>query len=128
MNAQFPACFEFLFQPSRYKVIYGGRGSGKSVSVAKALLLQASQTPLRILCARELQTSIRDSVHKLLSDEIAELGLGGFYEIQNAAILGANGSEFIFKGLKHNVSEVKSMQGIDRCWVEEAQVVSKASW
>ena len=62
MNIQFPAAFEFLFQPSRYKVVYGGRGSGKSVNVARALLIQGLQQPLRILCARELHTSIEDSV------------------------------------------------------------------
>ena len=128
MNIQFPEAFEFLFQPSRYKVVYGGRGSGKSVNVARALLIQGLQQPLRILCARELQTSIKDSVHRLLCDEIDQLGMGDFYNIQQAAIFGRNGTEFIFKGLKHNVSEVKSTQGIDRCWVEEAQVVSKTSW
>ena len=128
VNIQFPEAFEFLFQPSRYKVVYGGRGSGKSVNVARALLIQGLQQPLRILCARELQTSIKDSVHRLLCDEIDQLGMGDFYNIQQAAIFGRNGTEFIFKGLKHSVSEVKSTQGIDRCWVEEAQVVSKTSW
>jgi phage terminase large subunit len=129
MKAEFPDCFQFLFEPARYKVAYGGRGSGKSVSVAKALLIMAAQKPLRILCARELQVSIKDSVHKLLVDEIAGMPqLAGFYEVQNSVILGRNGSEFMFKGLRHNVTEVKSMQGIDICWVEEAQMVSKSSW
>ena len=128
IDAQFPECFEFLFEPSRFKVIFGGRGSGKSVNVAKALLIQAAEQPLRILCARELQASIKDSVHKLLSDEIDAMGLQDFYTVQNASIRGINGSEFIFKGLRHNVSEVKSMHGLDRVWCEEAQMVSKLSW
>lgn len=128
MSIQIPDCFQFLFEPSRYKVIHGGRGSGKSVNVARALLIQGAQQTLRILCARELQSSIRDSVHKLLCDEIAAMGLDSFYEIQNAAIYGKNGTEFIFKGLRHSVGEIKSMQGIDRAWIEEAQMVSKTSW
>jgi phage terminase large subunit len=80
------------------------------------------------LCARELQASIKDSVHKLLSDQIDALGLSGFYEIQQANIKGANGTEFAFAGLRSNVTQIKSFEGVDICWVEEAQTVSKASW
>lgn len=123
-----PEKLSFLFRPSRYKVIYGGRGSGKSVGAADALLIRATQEPLRILCARELQSSIRDSVHRLLADEIQRLGMDGFYRVQQADIRGLNGSEFIFKGLRHNVSEIRSTQGVNICWVEEAAVVSRASW
>jgi phage terminase large subunit len=128
VTIQIPEAFEFLFTPARYKVLYGGRGSGKSVNVARALLIQAAQKPLRVLCARELQSSIRDSVHKLLCDEIEAMGMRDFYEIQNASIYGRNGSEFVFRGLRHSVSEIKSMQGLDRVWTEEAQLVSKVSW
>jgi phage terminase large subunit len=128
VSVQIPECFEFLFEPARYHVIHGGRGSGKSVNVAKALLIRGAQQKHRILCCRELQGSIRDSVHKLLCDEIESMGMSDFYEIQNATITGRNGTEFIFKGLRHSVSEVKSTQGITVCWVEEAQVVSKSSW
>lgn len=126
--AQFPEKLGFLFEPARYKVCYGGRGGAKSWGIARALLIQAAQRPLRVLCAREFQTSIRDSVHKLLSDQIAALGLEGFYEITQASIRGANGSEFAFVGLKNNVGNVKSYEGVDVCWVEEAQTVSKNSW
>jgi phage terminase large subunit len=84
--------------------------------------------PLRILCAREIQRSINDSVHKLLSKQIDEMGLGGFYDITREAIRGQNGTEFIFKGLRTNPQEIKSMEGIDLCWVEEAQAVSAESW
>jgi len=128
LTIQIPADFEFLFQPARYKVLYGGRGSGKSLNVARTLLVQGAAQQLRILCARELQNSIRDSVHRLLADEIELLGLQDFYEVQNSVIRGMNGTEFIFKGLRHNISEIKSLQGVDRCWVEEAQTVSNASW
>jgi phage terminase large subunit len=128
MSITIPEAFQFLFEPSRYKVLHGGRGSGKSTNVARALLIQAVQEPLRILCARELQSSIRDSVHKLLADEIVAMGMQDFYEIQTNGIFGKNGSEMLFKGLRHSISEVKSIQGIDRAWVEEAAIVSKASW
>ncbi len=128
VEAQFPEKLAPLFEPHRYKVLYGGRGSGKSIGIARALLIQAMQEPHRILCCRELQVSMRDSVHKLLSDQIDELGFGGFYEVQQTVILGQNGSEFIFKGLRHNISEIKSTQGCTKAWVEEAQTVSKQSW
>jgi len=83
---------------------------------------------MRILCAREFQTSIKDSVHKLLSDQIIALGLDGFYEITQASIRGQNGTEFFFAGLKNNITNIKSFEGVDICWVEEAQTVSKTSW
>lgn len=92
------------------------------------MLIKGAEKPLRILCARELQNSIKDSVHKLLSDQVRMLGLDGVYEVQQSVLKGINGTEFAFQGLKHNVSEIKSFEGADICWVEEAQVVSKSSW
>jgi phage terminase large subunit len=83
---------------------------------------------LRILCARETQKSIADSVHKLLQDQIKELGLESFYTVLKYTIMGANGTEFIFAGIQQNVSNLKSYEGCDICWVEEAQTVSKHSW
>lgn len=127
-SAEFPEKMAGLFKPSRYKIYYGGRGGGKSHSIAKALLILAAKSPLRILCAREFQTSIKDSVHKLLSDQIDLLGLAGFYEITQTAIRGKNGSEFAFVGLRNNVANVKSVEGVQICWVEEAQTVTDASW
>ncbi len=127
--ARFPPKLSFLFAPARYKVAHGGRGSGKSWSFARALLIQGSERPLRILCAREVQKSIKDSVHKLLSDQISALGLGGFYDIFETEIRGKNGTEFAFAGLAaHTIATIKSFEGCDICWVEEAQVVSKKSW
>lgn len=117
-----------LFQPKRYKVIYGGRGGGKSHSIAAALLVQGSEVKHRVLCAREIQNSITDSVHKLLSDQIAKNNLKDFYTIKNNSIVGKNGTEFIFAGLQRNINSIKSMEGITRVWIEEANAVSKQSW
>ena len=122
------APFEPLLNPCRYKVVYGGRGSGKSYSIAMLLVLAAYQRPLRILCAREIQKSITDSVHQLLVDTIDRLGLLGHFEVQKTQILGKNGSRFLFEGLRSNISKVKSMEGIDRVWIEEAESVTNASW
>jgi phage terminase large subunit len=127
-KAEFPLKLECLFKPSRYKVLYGGRGGAKSWGVARALLILAAKSTLRILCAREFQTSIKDSVHKLLSDQIEALGLDTFYDITQTSIRGKNGSEFSFVGLKNNVANVKSYEGVDICWVEEAQTTSRMSW
>ena len=128
-QAQFPKRLDFLFEPSRIKAIYGGRGSGKSWGVARALLLQGANKPLRILCAREVQKSIKQSVHTLLSDQIQSLGLGAFYEILESEIRGINGTLFSFAGLATNtVESIKSFEGCDIAWVEEAQTVSKRSW
>lgn len=129
MKIQFPAkVAKVLFEPHRYLVIYGGRGSSKSWCVARALLIKGLQKTTRILCCREFQGSIAESVHALLSQQIELMGLQSFYVIQNASIVGANGTEFIFAGLKHNIHKIKSTEGVDVCWVEEAQTVSKASW
>jgi phage terminase large subunit len=117
-----------LFRRARYKVAYGGRGGAKSWAFARALLLLAARAKLRILCTREFQNSITDSVHKLLKDQIEPLGLLGFYDVQKTTIRGRNGSEFIFAGLRHNIDSIKSMEGIDIVWVEEAENVSAASW
>jgi len=127
-NAQFPVKMASLFDKARYKVYYGGRGAGKSHSAAKALLVLGAKSQIRVLCAREYQTSIKDSVHKLLCDQITLMGLEGFYEITQSAIRGKNGTEFAFVGLKNNVANVKSYEGVDYCWVEEAQTVSRHSW
>ena len=102
--------------------------SGKSWSVARALLLLGYEKPMRILCAREIQRSISDSVHKLLCEQIEAIGLSGAYTITRDAIRCTSGTEFIFKGLRSNPQEIKSTEGIDICWVEEAAAVSADSW
>jgi phage terminase large subunit len=129
VNATFPNKLDFLFEPHRYKVAYGGRGSGKSWSMARALLIKAANEPTRVLCAREIQRSIKQSVHTLLNDQIQSLGLGAFYEVLESEIRGLNGSTFSFTGLATNtVESIKSFEGCDIVWVEEAQTVSKKSW
>jgi phage terminase large subunit len=126
---EFPDKLEFLFDPARYKVAHGGRGGSKSWGFARALLIQGWQKPLRILCTREVQKSIKDSVHKLLADQIVALGLGAHYEVLQTEIRGANGTEFIFAGLSSQTTEsIKSFEGIDRCWCEEAQKITRRSW
>ena len=127
-QAEFPEKLSILFDSARYKVLYGGRGGAKSWGIARALLIIGARKATRILCAREFQTSIRDSVHKLLSDQIVSMGLTDFYEITQNSIRGKNGTEFSFVGLKNNVSNIKSYEGCDICWVEEAQTTSKLSW
>lgn len=126
---KFPPALEFLFESARYKVAHGGRGSGKSWGFARALLVMAASRKLRILCTREVQKSIKDSVHRLLSDQIAEMGLGSFYEVLETEIRGRNGSNFAFSGLStQTVESIKSFEGVDICWCEEAQSISKKSW
>jgi len=127
-QVEFPVKLQMLFEPCRYKVLYGGRGGAKSWGVARALLVIGSRKPTRVLCAREFQNSIGQSVHKLLSDQIIALKLESFYEITQNSIKGKNGTEFAFVGLKNNITNIKSYEGVDICWVEEAQSVSKASW
>lgn len=125
----FPEKLGFLFDKYRYKTAYGGRGSAKSWSFARALLIQGSIEPLRILCVREVQKSIRDSVHRLLCDQIVSLGLEQCYEVFDTEIRGKNGTLFIFSGLSNQTTEsIKSFEGVDRCWCEEAQSISKRSW
>ena len=127
--ADFPAKLRPLFAPKRFKVLHGGRGGAKSWGVARALLIQAAQRPLRVLCTREVQRSMRDSVHRLLSDQVKALGLESFYEVLDNEIRGLNGSLFIFSGLaSHTVDSIKSYEGVDIVWVEEAHGVSKKSW
>lgn len=114
---------------SRYKVFYGGRGGGKSWGIAEALLIVGSKVKTRVLCAREVQNSIADSVHKLLKDKIeSSKYLQQFYVVTNTSIVGINGTEFIFKGISADPMQIKSLEGIDICWVEEAQKVSEESW
>ncbi len=123
-----PKAFKDLKGPSRYKAFYGGRGSAKSHSFATALLMRGGESPLRILCAREVQLSIKDSVKQLLDDKINQYGMASFYESLQSEIRGKNGTVFIFAGLgKMTTDQIKSMEGIDIAWVEEAQTISDKS-
>lgn len=130
VTAQFPKkLLPDLFRPHQYKVLRGGRGSAKSWSVARALIIRASKERREVLCAREFQSSIRDSVHKVLKGQIEELGMNQLFDVQESVIYGPHASKFVFVGLSDKTAEnLKSYEGFDDCWVEEAQVVSARSW
>ncbi len=126
---EFPDKAGFLFKPSRYKVFYGGRDSGKSWSVARALLLLGAERPLRVGCFREIQKDLSESSLQLLKDQIPKLGLSGFYRILKSEINAPNGTSFKFDGLaNHNKDSIKSYEGLDIAWIEEANKTSEGSW
>lgn len=127
INIEIPKTFQPLFKPMRFKVMHGGRGSGKSYSVGLALLIKAMESRFRFLCTREIQKSIKDSVHKLLSDQIEKYNMQDFKITDSNIFHTITGSEFIFKGLYRNIHEIKSMEGIDIVWCEEAQNISRES-
>lgn len=111
----------------RRNYIYGGRGSGKSRDVAEYCLFRAYQSKIKVLCTRELQNSIADSVYSLLKNKITDMKLDFFFTVYKDRIVGNNGSEFIFKGIHNNVSEIKSMENISIAWLEESQSLSRES-
>ena len=126
--AHFPPKMRGLFDPYRYKIYHGGRGSGKSWAFARALLIQSAAQPLRVLCCREVQKSIKQSVHQLLKDQIQDLGFGYLFDVTETAIRCKNGSEFYFAGLaQHTAESIKSYEGIDRVWIEEGATITKKS-
>lgn len=129
LNIEVPTAYQFLFRPARYKVSYGGRGAGRTWSYARYMLMRALQSKVLILCCREIQVSIRESVHRTLADQIERLGLSSYFDIQERTIVClTTGSQFIFTGLYRNVNKIKSYEGIDICDVEEAESVSAESW
>lgn len=130
MKVQLPEWADKLNDPARYKVMYGGRGGGKSWTIARVLLLDGLQNPGRILCARETMKSMSDSVHEVLSKQIAAMNLGGRYQVMANEIRGIGfDTQFGYAGLRtQGITNIKSWEGARRCWVEEAQVVSKKSW
>ena len=127
-NVKIPKIFKPLNEPYRYKVMYGGRGSAKTWTVARLLILKAVQEPLLILCTRELQKSVKQSVHRVIKDQIKFMGLEAFFDITEQSIKGKNGTEFIFLGTRYNPDEIKGTEGVDICWIEEAHNLTEASW
>lgn len=129
INIEFPKKLDFLLgQKARYKVLYGSRGGTKSWGVARALLIRGIQQPgFRVLCTREVQSSMKESVHQLLKDQIKLMGLESFYRALDDEIRGPGGTLFMFKGLSDPES-IKSLEGCDCCWIEEARVITKGSW
>jgi len=130
VDVKLPHKLAFLAEKHRYKVAYGGRGSAKSWSFVIQLLINSLEKKLRILCCREVQKSIKDSVHRLIGDQIQRMGLGSYFEITEREIrCKRTGSVFLFAGLANNtVESIKSFEGVDICYVEEAQTVSERSW
>lgn len=118
----------FHEQKRRNKIARGGRGSGKSWSIARILIVLAYARRRRILCVREVQKSIAESSHRLLADQIEALGLAEFFRVTKTGIEGLNGSVFAFAGLQdHTADSLKSYEGFDLCWVEEAHTVTEHS-
>jgi phage terminase large subunit len=128
-DIRFPQYYRPFFGPARYKGLYGGRGSGKSHCFAgHAIIRAASQPGFRMVCVREVQRSIADSVKQLLEDKVAAYGLEGFFSSTEADITAKNGSRIIFRGLQnHTAASIKSLEGMDCAWIEEAQTVSQKS-
>jgi len=125
---EIPVEYKRLFDNDwREAAVYGGRFSLKSHTVARILLILARQSKKRIACFREFQSSIADSSHQLLSELIAKYEMKEFNITQNSIVNTVNGSDFIFKGLWNNEQSIKSIEGIDYAWVEEAQTVSTKS-
>ena len=125
---EIPVEYKRLFDTDwRESAVYGGRYSLKSHTVARILLTRARQKQMRIGCFREFQNSINDSSHQLLSDLIELYNLTDFKITDNSIINTINGSDFLFKGLHHNEQSVKSIEGIDLAWIEEAQTISQKS-
>jgi phage terminase large subunit len=127
MEIQILQKFIPLIRPKRFKIAYGGRGGGRSWNIARILLLKGIEKPLLILCTRQYQVSINNSVYRLLVEQIGRMGLYQHYYISKSQILGYNGTRFIFRGLQNPV-EIKSLEGVDICWVEEAENVTADSW
>lgn len=131
LEVKFPECYAELDNPYRYKILYGGRGAARSWTVARKLLLRGINRKLLILCTRELQKSIAGSVYRLLKNQIKLLGLGYYYPdalSSGKTIVGRNGTEFIFMGTRYNADEIKSTEGIDIIWIEEAHNLTQTSW
>lgn len=129
INVAFPAKLDFLLgKRARFKVAYGGRSAGRSWSFCRALLIRAITEPrFRVLCGREVQSSLRESVHQLLRDQIELMGISALFQIVENEIRGPNGSLFMFKGLS-DPEAIKSMEGLDVLLLEEARTITKGTW
>jgi phage terminase large subunit len=117
-----------LLQPARYKCAHGGRGGGKSHFFAEQVILRCLKQPTKIVCIREVQDSIKDSVKALIETKIDKFGLGWFFDVLGPEIRGQNDSLIVFKGMQaYNSENIKSLEGFDWAWVEEAQTLSEIS-
>jgi len=129
LRVEVPRVFKPLLVPARYKAAHGGRGSGKSHFFAERLVLEAIQKPgFRAACIREVQRTLAQSVKRLIEDKIEHHGLGRYFEVQEAQIKTPGGGIIIFQGMQnHTADSIKSLEGFDLAYVEEAQSLSQRS-
>lgn len=124
-----PALEEFWLAPARNRVLKGGRTSSKSWDAAGFAIFLSNEYCLRFLCARQIQNKIEQSVYTLLKTQISRFGLQDNFDVQNNKIVNKiTGSEFMFYGLWRNIEEIKSLEGIDVCWIEEGHSLTEAQW
>lgn len=129
LNLNVASAFGPLLVPARYKGAYGGRGSGKSHFFAEQVILSCYERPLRVVCIREVQNTIKDSVRQLLTDKIEQFGLGPAFGVTDSEITTPAGALIIFRGMQsYNADNIKSLEGFDLAWVEEAQALSERSF
>ena len=129
LDMKLPEKVHFLFESWRYKVLWGGRGSAKTESMARALIILSLQRKTRILCLREIMHSLKDSSHKVLRDVIESTGLDSYFTVTDKSIkCNPTGSEFIFAGLASSTAaSIKSISNINIAWCDEADVISERS-
>lgn len=129
LKVQISPVFAPLWKPARYKGAYGGRGSGKSHFFAEMLVEKCFSNPgTRVVCVRENQKSLKESAKRLIEDKIEALGLGQYFTVQTEQILTRGGGMIVFMGMRdHTKESIKSLEGFDICWVEEAQTLSMGS-
>jgi phage terminase large subunit len=128
IKLEVPRKLKPLLAPKRYKGAYGGRGGAKSHFFAEQVIIQCYISDKRIVCIREVQASIKDSVKQLLIDKIIKLGISDYFEILESEIRGTNGSLIVFRGMQsYNAANIKSLEGYDVAWIEEAQTLSQHS-
>lgn len=128
IRVEVPKKLKPLLYPKRYKGAYGGRGGAKSHFFAEQVLLKCYTKKTRVVCIREVQNSIKDSVRQLLIDKLNKLGLEEMFEVLESEIRGPHGSFIIFKGMQsYNAANIKSLEAFDIAWVEEAQTLSQHS-
>ena len=123
-----PALRDFWQTPARNRVLYGGRASSKSWDAAGVALHSAQAGPLKVMCVRQFQNKIDDSVYTLLKNRIDGFGFKTFNVKRNTIDCTSNGSSFVFYGLWRHIEEIKSTEGIDILWIEEAHNLTKEQW
>ena len=128
LKVEVPTALQPLLRPARYKGAFGGRGGAKSHFFAEQIVLRCFSQTTRVVCIREVQNSLRESVRQLIADKVEKFGLGDFFQVLDAEVRGANGSLIVFKGMQsYSAESIKSLEGFDVAWVEEAQSLSHVS-